>query len=395
MLVAMEFISNLAYILNSVFCGVNKTFGILLNLNYAVVSNIVEISQAMWNLFKLSISICVNGIVCALEDFSQFAREIFEGIFVVIHFLWSTGEGFLDACARVLALGRNSVISLLSFTFSIIFAIQDQSTAFLEVITHSVKLLCASLVLLFQTIPSMLILSIKFSILSVFEIILTLFSSISAVYHRISATVASFDEKCRDAFFAVPIDAYIGLGIALLSFYIMKTAVNYVVQHGIFIPNFQVPQHLESMMNYIISLFSHLYQWLISWLFYENEQIESDDEEDDDQGTENENFEEHEQPQELAEQQLSNLNPSKRKALSTIRLEESDDEDDNANLKVELERERERQLCVICQDQLKSVILLPCRHFCLCHACRSAIIMLGSGCPICRRPILDYLHVFT
>ncbi|XP_022244745.1 uncharacterized protein LOC111086394 [Limulus polyphemus] len=391
----MEFISNLAYILNFMFSGVNETFGILLNVNYTIVSNIVEICLSIWNLFKFLICTCVNGIVCALEDFSQFVQEIFEGIFVVIHFLWSLGEGFLDACASVVTLGRNLIISLLSFAFGIIFAIQDQFTAFFEVITHSLKLLCTSLVLLFQTIPNMLIHTIKISILSVFEIVLKFFSSISEVFHKINTTVANFDQKCRDAFFSIPIDAYMGLGIALLSFYVMKTGVNYVVQHGIFIPNFQVPQHLKSMINYIISLFSHLYQWLISWLFYENEQNESDDEESDDQGTENEHFEEHEQQQELEEQPLSNLNPSKRKSLSTIRLEESDDEDNDASLKVELERERERQLCVVCQDQLKSVILLPCRHFCLCQACRSAIIVLGSGCPICRRPILDYLHVFT
>lgn len=60
----------------------------------------------------------------------------------------------------------------------------------------------------------------------------------------------------------------------------------------------------------------------------------------------------------------------------------------------ELEQEREDRLCVVCQDRPKRVILLPCRHLCLCDACRSAIITRDNTCPVCRRPILQTLRVF-
>ena len=60
----------------------------------------------------------------------------------------------------------------------------------------------------------------------------------------------------------------------------------------------------------------------------------------------------------------------------------------------ELEQERESQLCIVCQDKVKCVILLPCRHLCLCEACRSAIITRDNTCPVCRRPILESLRVF-
>lgn len=61
----------------------------------------------------------------------------------------------------------------------------------------------------------------------------------------------------------------------------------------------------------------------------------------------------------------------------------------------ELEQEREGRLCIVCQDQVKCVILLPCRHLCLCDACRSAIITRDNTCPVCRRPILETLRVFV
>ncbi|KAK8721116.1 hypothetical protein OTU49_012928, partial [Cherax quadricarinatus] len=61
----------------------------------------------------------------------------------------------------------------------------------------------------------------------------------------------------------------------------------------------------------------------------------------------------------------------------------------------ELEQEREDRLCVVCQDQVKCVILLPCRHLCLCDACRSAIITRDNTCPVCRRPIIQTLRVYV
>ncbi|XP_037785398.1 uncharacterized protein LOC119581126 [Penaeus monodon] len=61
----------------------------------------------------------------------------------------------------------------------------------------------------------------------------------------------------------------------------------------------------------------------------------------------------------------------------------------------ELEQEREGRLCIVCQDQPKCVILLPCRHLCLCDACRSAIITRDNICPVCRRPIMQTLRVYV
>ena len=69
---------------------------------------------------------------------------------------------------------------------------------------------------------------------------------------------------------------------------------------------------------------------------------------------------------------------------------------------------RDSQLCVICQDGEKSVcdwrmllvgiiwicylqvVLLPCRHRCVCHACEDGLV----ECPMCRSVIQSKLHVY-
>jgi len=52
----------------------------------------------------------------------------------------------------------------------------------------------------------------------------------------------------------------------------------------------------------------------------------------------------------------------------------------------------EENLCVICDDAKKRVLLLPCRHLCLCSAC-SKLEKL-TDCPMCRAKISDKMEVF-
>lgn len=61
----------------------------------------------------------------------------------------------------------------------------------------------------------------------------------------------------------------------------------------------------------------------------------------------------------------------------------------------QLEQEREDKLCVICHDHFKCVILLPCRHFCLCQTCVDTIQESNPICPLCRHFVTDSLKVYT
>lgn len=67
------------------------------------------------------------------------------------------------------------------------------------------------------------------------------------------------------------------------------------------------------------------------------------------------------------------------------------------NLKKELEmsrRERRREMrdpnlpenlvCVVCKQNPREIILLPCGHVCLCEDC---VMGIQEACPVCRRLI--------
>ena len=51
--------------------------------------------------------------------------------------------------------------------------------------------------------------------------------------------------------------------------------------------------------------------------------------------------------------------------------------------------------CVICQDNEKSVILMPCRHLCICEiCCRELHRNYDMKCPLCRKNIREYITAF-
>lgn len=51
--------------------------------------------------------------------------------------------------------------------------------------------------------------------------------------------------------------------------------------------------------------------------------------------------------------------------------------------------------CVICQDKMKSILLLPCRHLCLCPECFKQLRRYRRECPMCREPYEHSIHVYA
>jgi RING finger protein 26 len=55
----------------------------------------------------------------------------------------------------------------------------------------------------------------------------------------------------------------------------------------------------------------------------------------------------------------------------------------------------EHNSCCICKENPKSMLLLPCRHICLCEECGENFHNGRlENCPVCRQMIRDILRVY-
>ncbi|XP_031560368.1 uncharacterized protein LOC116296485 [Actinia tenebrosa] len=68
-------------------------------------------------------------------------------------------------------------------------------------------------------------------------------------------------------------------------------------------------------------------------------------------------------------------------------------------LQRQLELERDKTLCVVCQDEVKKILLLPCRHMCICVMCANHITSIVNWnrrvCPLCRTRIGSMVEVYS
>jgi hypothetical protein len=43
--------------------------------------------------------------------------------------------------------------------------------------------------------------------------------------------------------------------------------------------------------------------------------------------------------------------------------------------------------CVVCRVRDRCLLLLPCRHLCLCQECEAPLLAVSTACPVCRQQI--------
>jgi hypothetical protein len=65
------------------------------------------------------------------------------------------------------------------------------------------------------------------------------------------------------------------------------------------------------------------------------------------------------------------------------------------HLLYQLEQEQESKLCIVCQDRTRCVIILPCRHLCLCTECCSIIQREHGSCPVCRQDVRRTMKIYV
>eukprot|EP01129_Flabellula_baltica_P008361 TRINITY_DN3311_c0_g1_i1.p1 TRINITY_DN3311_c0_g1~~TRINITY_DN3311_c0_g1_i1.p1 ORF type:complete len:315 (-),score=60.71 TRINITY_DN3311_c0_g1_i1:50-994(-) len=55
----------------------------------------------------------------------------------------------------------------------------------------------------------------------------------------------------------------------------------------------------------------------------------------------------------------------------------------------------ETEECVICLTEQRDTIVIPCRHFCVCHGCAEVLKYQSNKCPICRAQTSTMVQILS
>lgn len=83
-----------------------------------------------------------------------------------------------------------------------------------------------------------------------------------------------------------------------------------------------------------------------------------------------------------------NIHTVTRNRVQRVVVESSSSDSDD------LEEPAERY-CVICQEREKCILILPCKHLCLCSECTLRLRNYNRHCPICRTRVQKTMKIFV
>lgn len=86
---------------------------------------------------------------------------------------------------------------------------------------------------------------------------------------------------------------------------------------------------------------------------------------------------------------LDNLNNAEEQLLESI---ERIRKQKQITIETKLSAQEEKSCCVICQCEAKSILLLPCRHLCVCDGCSKREELVN--CPLCRTFISERISTY-
>lgn len=390
--------------INDVGFTVKNTVSTILTLNFVLGETIVAFLTWFWkSLVDCAIKFC-QLIVILLEDLAIFLAEIGETVVFTIELFYAGIDNLVSGIHH----GISKIITTLTNFFNFISAsvtwtlttIFDLSISF----GKAVSLTVSNLIYGLWRLPVIII---------------------TTIYEVTKSVLESIGFAARNAYVAItdaPVEAFVGFitGTALL--YLTVTTTKRIIHErqitakDVFRWSFKIICFIYCfLINFLIGVVKNLVRTLeftLSHLhvprFHHAGDSDQEDDVDNDivppEVIDDDNEEEEARIEArrrnydlLIKRRNERQRRSKSKSKNTKKAASSEDVEEM--LLEQVEREREDKLCVICQDQEKCIMILPCRHLCICASCQANLLQRNNHahsrtCPICRRHVKQMIKAY-
>lgn len=339
------------------------------------------------------------------------ATALRTAIILIFTFINGIAISIMSAAVYSCQLVHASYMALLSCVMTA-FA---QLGNFVTALKHAFVLFGSSVIFVISFVPNVVYLVFSGLVHLCSYAFLSCSQAVTDTCHFVSHLTSLCFNNVVDFFSDIPMEAFIGVTAGVGLMVGLKYILFYMMDNMILIPDLPSPMALVVVRQRLIRWYMRLVHPPRQQPPAEadTEEEELDDANDENGNDNNDNVPDLNLPQN--QQFEPQVNPplvaqlQPRRPLTRLRAREQEDTVPpeeaskiakttpmyvNKQLYQELEEERESRLCVVCQDEVKCVILLPCRHLCLCDACTFAITRRREGCPVCRQRIRETMKVF-
>jgi len=392
-------IENIVNVINSVFGSAKCVFSSFITLNYYVGDFVATIISYVYNFLASALSTLFLVVSILLEDLVVFLKELTESVGCGIYLLFSVLQGCWDGIYNSLMLLTNnilntldSIINSLNIIFNSVIFTAHKCGEFFRLIGHS-------LILLVNLFPRM-----------IYLLVLGFFNLLQMVK---DSTLSSIQHVCQ-RLSNMSVEMIIGvISSVVISFICIKYSVKFIRER-----NITWSSILHSIIWLVCSLYIGIFESIVRCLrltvtlmemtvsnlrvpMFAHAGDSEDDEEDrenlvgeveDSDDDENERIETRRRNYLLLLERAKNRKGTVSTRGSNSSRQQAANLDDD--LLREVEREREDRLCCICQDHEKCIMMLPCRHLCICERCQQLLKSHGNSCPMCRKPVKQMIKAY-
>lgn len=381
-------------IINGLGGAVSKSLTTFLSLNHHICEVVVGCFSWFVILLGSWMSTIVLGIRILLEDLSIFLSECLESCLSLSEFIASGLDHLCQTLISCLVAIRNGFGLIGTGIQSLYENTLMGSAKIWTGIVHFSNLLGASIILLVNLVPRTL------------YIILT---NLGQVLQRTYEACFQAFQQTVMAFKSTPVEMFIGLISGVFIAYLSYRLVRKLIQERDITPRWI----LETTFRLTLFIYFNFVRGSLALIlgvtqgvslilsqmhvpqFHHAGDSDADEEEEpgplafplDDSDPED---------QERQSRKRRNYDRLLLRREARLRRDNNEADEDVEDLLFEqVEREREDKLCVICQDQEKCIMILPCRHLCICQGCQGPLLQAqNKSCPICRRMVRQTIKAY-
>ncbi|TRY76940.1 hypothetical protein TCAL_14706 [Tigriopus californicus] len=390
----MMAIDVLLRIVNGLGGAVTRSLTTLISLNHRLCE--VVVGCVSWVLVLLGswMSSILLGIRISLEDLSLFLSESLESLLSVGEFVGLTVDHLCQTLISCFGAIQNGFGLMGKNVLNLYETMLRGSGQIWSGIVHCSNLLGASIILLLQLVPRTV------------SIILT---HMGQSLQRALEACFQVCQRVAMAFKSTPVEMFIGLTSGVMISYLSYRLVRKLVRDHEITPRWL----LETTFRLTLFVYINFVRGALALILGVAQGVslvlshmhvpqfhhagDSDPDEEEEPGALPYSLDDSD-PEDQERQTRKRRNYDRLLLRREARLRRNlleDDEDVEDLLFEQVEREREDKLCVICQDQEKCIMILPCRHLCICQGCQGALLQAqNKSCPICRRMVRQTIKAY-